>query len=137
MSALVADGVESHSFHVTGPEAITGDAVAQALTEALAAARGDRNALTAGPFDALDTDRDGKLSRAELGAYLGQHGYTPGEVDAVLAAADADGDGVIEALGRPPRPIQAWCADHVAAFVPTHWEGLRTGDEALRPSSVG
>ncbi|HVV81636.1 MAG TPA: NmrA family NAD(P)-binding protein [Kofleriaceae bacterium] len=205
--ALLADGVEGKTFHVTGPEAVDGHVVADVLTSAIATARHDRNALTARQFDAIDTDGDGRISRAELGAYLGQHGFAPPEVDAILVAADRNGDGVIsldefradadrqkvldaapaphvrfvpvdfdsarqgmasmgvppravelliglyekfqeggaealghgvqEALGRAPRSVRDWAAEHVAAFVPTHWEGLKRHDEELRPSSLG
>ena len=205
--ALVADGVEGKSYLVTGPEAIDGHQVSAALTKAIAAAKHNRNALTAHHFDALDIDGDGKISRAELGNYLSQHGFAPVEVDAVLAAADTSGDGaislaefradvdrqkvlaaagsidvrfvpvhaedarqamagqgvparaielllglyakfreggaerlgsgVVDALGRSPRSILDWCTDNVAAFVPTHWEGLEQEPPALRPSSVG
>ena len=204
--ALLADGVEGRSFHVTGPESIDGHAVATRLGAAIVAAKRDRHALALQHFEHLDTSRDGRIDRTELLQHLGASGFAPPEVDALLARADTDADGLIsleefrrdvatagdvlaassevrfvpvdeasaadglrsagvppravellmglyakireggaaqtgtgvrDALGRDATTVRAWAERNVAAFVPTHWEGLKGTDAELRPTSIG
>lgn len=127
--ALAADGVDGKSYIVTGPEAIDGHQVSAALTKAIAAAKRDRAALTVSQFDGLDTDGDGTITRAELGSYLGQHGFTPGEIDGVLAVADTSGDGLISlaefrADADRQRALEGAGATEIR-FVPVDADGAR------------
>ncbi len=72
-----------------------GEELARALSQQLAAnLEGDRFATRR--FEAIDTNRDGNLTRVELTPYMAELGYGPGEIDTILDHADVNQDGTID-----------------------------------------
>ena len=62
----------------------------------LVSLHGDAESRAAIAFDVLDENGDGRISRDELGHFLGRFSVGEEDLDAVFGEADRDGDGLID-----------------------------------------
>jgi tryptophan 2,3-dioxygenase/bacterioferritin-associated ferredoxin len=92
LSQWIKNELPAGSYHLAGPEALTGADLARILGEAARSADAGRAAAER-RFEQIDLNSDGVLSEEELRLYLHSLGYGPGAIEEALARADRNSDG--------------------------------------------
>jgi len=104
-TVLTSEGYENQSYDLTGPEAVTGSQVAEALSGA-----------TGRPIEYVSVGEDAvrqalaAASQTEIEGVLGLYEYDRSGATARITNT------VQEFTGRPAQDIRSWAVEHAAAF---------------------